>query len=105
MFDRQHISLLRALVHAAVLLGIICVAAPAQLISTAAGGGPNNMPAVQSNLRPVAIVVDAAGNYYVAVPSQNRVYRVSAGGVLTVFAGNGMLGFSGDGTDAATASL
>src|SRR5579883_2834599 len=76
-----------------------------QPISTVAGGGPNNVPATQANIQPVSVAVDAVGNYYVAVASQNRVFRISSAGTLAVFAGNGLLGYSGDGGDPTAARL
>lgn len=67
-------------------------------INTVVGGGPNDMPAVDANLNlPVAVYVDAAGNYYLANYQQQRVFRVNPAGTLTVVAGNGINGFAGDG--------
>jgi len=74
-------------------------------ISTLAGGGPNNLAAVAANIQPVAVVADAAGNYYIASANQNRVFRVSSAGTLTVAAGNGLPGFSGDGGAPTAAQL
>jgi trimeric autotransporter adhesin len=48
--------------------------------------------------------VDAASNLYIADTSNHRVRKVSAGGMVTV-AGNGIGGFSGDGSAATRASL
>ena len=79
--------------------------ARAQVVTTVAGGGPNNLPATQANVQPAAVVADGSGNYYVAAAGQNRVFRISSSGTLTVFAGNGVLGFGGDGGDPAAASL
>ncbi len=90
-----------------VLLGCFAVVTwgQANLISTVAGGGPNNLAATQANLQPVAVALDGLGNYYIAVAGQNRVFRVSAGGTLNVAAGNGLPGLSGDGGDPAAARL
>jgi uncharacterized protein (TIGR03437 family) len=49
--------------------------------------------------------VDSAGNLYIADFSDNRVMRISPGGILAVVAGNGVQGFSGDGGPATSASL
>ncbi len=68
------------------------------VISTVIGGGPSNMPAIDANLnQPAAVAVDSAGNYYIAAEAQNRVFKVDTTGLLTVVAGNGLPGYSGDG--------
>ena len=54
---------------------------------------------------PSAVISDGTGGFYLASPNQNRVYRVSASGTLSVLAGTGISGFSGDGGDATTARL
>ncbi|MEE8062232.1 MAG: HYR domain-containing protein, partial [Gemmatimonadales bacterium] len=78
----------------------------AQTISTVAGGGPNNLPATQANLfSPTGVAVDASGNFYLAAQGLHRVFKVDINGTLTVVAGNGTRGFSGDGGPATTAAL
>ena len=68
------------------------------IITTKIGGGPNNMPAIDANLyTPYGVAVDSAGNYYVAVYNGQRVYKVDTTGNLTVVAGSGAFGYSGDG--------
>jgi hypothetical protein len=68
------------------------------IITTAIGGGPNSMPAIDADLNgPVGITVDSLGNYYFAAGNQNRVFKVTAGGFLTVVAGSGLPGYAGDG--------
>jgi hypothetical protein len=42
------------------------------------------------------VVSDGSGNLFVST-IQNRIYRVDVGGILTVVAGSGAAGFSGDG--------
>ncbi len=80
------------------LLLSINLLAQTQIINTYAGGGPNNMPALSANLfGPNGVAVDVLGNYYVAIPGQNRIFKVDPAGNLTVVAGNGTRGFSGDG--------
>ena len=54
---------------------------------------------------PAAVIVDGAGGFYVASDSQHRIYRVAADGTLTVIAGIGTNGFSGDGGPATSAQL
>jgi sugar lactone lactonase YvrE len=49
-----------------------------------------------------AVASDAAGNLYVAARYESRVYMISTSGTIATIAGNGVVGFSGDG-DSATA--
>jgi hypothetical protein len=51
------------------------------------------------------VVLDGAGNIYLADPVNNLIMRVSPDGTLTVIAGNGVGGFSGDGGQAINAAL
>jgi len=75
------------------------------VISTAIGGGPSDMPAVDANLNnPVAVAVDSSGNYYIAAASQNRIFKVDTTGLLTVLAGNGLAAYSGDGVTGGAAN-
>lgn len=56
--------------------------------------------------RPEGQDVDAAGNVYVADRQNNRIRRISlTSGVITTVAGNGTLGYAGDGGPATSASL
>src|SRR3954452_15417420 len=67
------------------------------VISTKIGGGPDNMPALDANLNlPTEVAFDSSGNYYITAFSQNRVFKVSSTGTLTVFAGTGLAGYAGD---------
>ena len=64
------------------------------------------MPALQAPLRSIdGMVADPAGNLYISDRRSNVVLRVSADGVLSLYAGNGLAAFSGDGFNAAVASL
>lgn len=76
-------------------------------ISTVAGGGPNSLPALQSGIGYAAKVVrDAGGNTYIADSDySSQILKVSAAGTLTVAAGNGTVGYSGDGGPATSAAL
>ncbi len=92
------------------LLLAFCLAfagrAAAQTISTFAGGGPNNLPATSANLNfPSGVARDSAGNLYIAAKQGYRVFKVATDGVLTVVAGSGVYGNSGDGGLATSASF
>ena len=94
------------LLVAALLVGLPSVAQ--DVITTAIGGGPNGIPAIDANLyNPQGVAVDSSGNYYIAALSQNRVFKVNTSGIITVVAGSGAQGYSGDGVvgGAANASL
>ena len=93
---RHTIKTLTLLTTAALLT--FTALAQQNIITTAIGGGPNDMPAIDADLyQPVAVAVDSAGNYYFADSSQNRVFKVNTSGILTVVAGSGIPGFAGDG--------
>ena len=52
-------------------------------------------PATNAGLMPGGIVVDGAGNLFIADLFNNRVRKVPTSGIITTVAGNGTLGFSG----------
>ncbi len=75
-------------------------------ISTVAGGGPNNMSALNASIgHAVSIALDTLGNTYIADGTSNHVFKVDTSGNLTVVAGNGAAGYSGDGGPATSATL
>lgn len=84
---------------------------PGGIITTVAGSGVQGFsgdggPAISATLnRPTSVVVDPAGNLYIADSSNHRIRRVSSGGTITTVAGNGVAGFGGDGGPAGSASL
>ena len=88
------------------------VAAGSNIITTAVGNGTagfggDNGPAVNAELNnPSAVVLDSAGNLYIADTGNNRIRKVSApGGIITTLAGNGIAGYSGDNGPATSAEL
>ncbi|MBI6546423.1 MAG: SMP-30/gluconolactonase/LRE family protein, partial [Cyanobacteria bacterium NC_groundwater_1444_Ag_S-0.65um_54_12] len=54
---------------------------------------------------PERLTVDNAGNIYVTANGADSVYRITPGGTITVMAGNGFWGYSGDGGPATSAKL
>jgi sugar lactone lactonase YvrE len=88
------------------------VDAVTKIITTVAGGGPFNateegLPATGASLRsPSGIAVDSAGNLYISEARGNRVRKVSAATkTIVTIAGNGTVGFLGDGGAATAAQL
>lgn len=79
-------------------------------ISTIAGNGTlgyagDGGAATQAQLRPACITVDSSGNLYVADSFNSVVRVIGTNGVISTFAGNGTLGYSGDGGPANQAQL
>jgi hypothetical protein len=81
-------------------------------ISTVAGNGTPGFSgdggkATSAELNdPFDVVVDAAGNIYIADEANNRIRKVAAStGDISTVAGNGTAGFSGDGGAATSAEL
>ena len=56
-------------------------------------------------MRPTGVAYDASGDLFIADATRNQVFEISAGGAITVVAGNGTQGFSGDGGPLAAAEL
>ena len=86
------------------------------IISTVAGNGMSGFsgdggPATSARFRfesgPLVsgIAVDAAGNLFIADTSNYRIRKVTPAGIISTVAGNGTLGFSGDGGPATAAQL
>jgi len=106
----------------------LCSRAQAQggIVTTVAGNGPScdmvracgaysgdGGPATAASLNlPDGVAVDASGNLFIADSWNNRIRKVSPGGIITTVAGTGPVctfaacgGFSGDGGLATAASL
>ena len=88
------------------------ISASRGIISTVAGNGSQGFsgdggPAIAAGLyQPAAVVVDGAGNLYIADTTNNRVRKVSAAtGTIATVAGNGSQAFSGDGGPATAAAI
>jgi hypothetical protein len=65
-------------------------------------GGPATIAELNE---PWGVAIDKAGNVYIADDHNFRIRKVSPGGVISTFAGNGTAGFSGDGGQASAAEL
>ena len=83
---------------------------PNSIITTVAGGSwvfrGDGKPAVDAPLGGLhGVAVDSAGNLFAPDFDNHIVVKISPTGVLTVVAGNGISGYSGDGGPAASASL
>ncbi|MGI6458005.1 MAG: PKD domain-containing protein [bacterium] len=81
------------------------------IITTVAGNGSqgydeDGCAATSTSLNhPTGVYVDGEGNLYIADSENHRIRMVNAEGIITTVAGNGTPGFSGDGAEAANASL
>ena len=63
-------------------------------------------PATEANLAgPFSVALSADGNLYIADTFHHRISKVDPKGIITVVAGNGKPGYSGDGGPATKASL
>lgn len=80
-------------------------------ITTVAGNGTSGFsgdggPAISAQLANVSgIAFDSTGNMYLADRDNASVRKVTPGGTISTFAGTGVAGFSGDGGQAAKATL
>ena len=82
----------------------------AGIITTVAGGGTkvfiDGVPATDAKLaNPLGVAIDLKGNIYIADNGHNRIQKVDASGNIYVFAGNGSMGYTGDGGPAKYAGL
>jgi sugar lactone lactonase YvrE len=81
------------------------------IISTFAGSGRGNFwgdggSATSAGIdKPQGMAFDSAGNMYIADTWNNRVRKVTTGGIISTFAGTGLPGFSGNGGAATSAKL
>ena len=81
------------------------------IITTFAGTGKPGFsgdggPATEARLRhPSGVALDEEGDVYIVDRNNHRVRRVDRNGIITTIAGNGKLGYSGDGGPATSARL
>lgn len=70
------------------------------------GGTGDGGLAVNAQLAiPLDVAADADGNVYIADAGNHRIRKVSLAGIITTVAGNGTMGFAGDGGAATAARL
>jgi trimeric autotransporter adhesin len=97
-----------SLVLFSVILPALNSFAQSGIITTYVGPGRpvmGTMAIAQAIDYPASVAFDGTGGFYVSSYAQNRVYRVSSDGKLSLVAGSGNLGFSGDGGQASLAQL
>jgi sugar lactone lactonase YvrE len=81
------------------------------IITTVAGNGStgysgDNVAATNTSLYyPTGVAVDGAGNLFIADSANNRIRKVNTNGIITIVAGNGGMGYSGDNGAATNASI
>ena len=77
------------------------------VISTIAG--KNIVEGGAASDQPLSPAYDVArdpdGNFYIAVPTRHKIFKVTPDGILTTFAGTGVPSFGGDGGPATSAQL
>jgi gliding motility-associated-like protein len=84
---------------------------PAGIITTIAGNGTYGFsgdggPATAAQLAfPTQVAVDNLGNVYIPDAHNQRIRKVDQNGIITTIAGNGTVGYSGDGGQATAAQL
>ena len=103
-------------IHLLYALSWICITAipcwaQSFAISTIAGNGGNGCAedagaAINAHITsPAGIAVDSSGNFYIADAANLRIRKVSANGIITTVAGNGIAAYSGDGGPATSAAI
>src|SRR6266513_3263778 len=105
--SQPNMSIIRRLATA-VLMSLIALAAQAQSIVTVAGGGTLDGHRVSDVpiSEPGGVAFDRSGNVYIASRSGGQVLKIDAvTRVVTVVAGNGASGFTGDNGPAVSATL
>lgn len=80
------------------------------IITTVAGNGSlsggDGGPATAAGLnRCQGLAVDKSGNVYIADYGNNKVRKINSSGIISTIAGNGTVGYSGDGLIATNAEL
>lgn len=83
---------------------------PAGVVSTIAGNGTgmysgDGGSALLAGMEPEDVAIDGAGNLYFCDATNRRVRKISTTGIITTIAGTGVLGYTGDGGNATSATF
>ena len=70
-----------------------------------AGSSGNGGPALAAEIDPASFCIDTTGNIYIAEGSVHKVRKIGVDGIINVFAGTGVGGYSGDGGNPLLAKL
>jgi uncharacterized protein (TIGR03437 family) len=74
--------------------------------SNTTGYSGDGVPAILTALNlPRSVAVDAAGNLYIADTFNQRIRMVTVAGIISTIAGNGLVGYAGDGGPATSAQF
>lgn len=82
--------------------GIITTVAGNGVREFSGDGGPATLAGLSS---PYKVVFDNAGNMYIPDEGNFRIRKINSAGIITTIAGNGILGYSGDGGQAINAAI
>ena len=96
--------------HVVAVSLLVAQLAGAQVITTVAGTSwlfpSSNLSSSSAPLGQISgVAMDAQGNLYIADPENCLILKVTANGTLSIIAGNGLPGHSGDGGPAVSASI
>jgi len=86
-----------------------CGAVP--IINTIGGNGSTGysgdggQATTESIYNPIGVAVDPSGNLYIADMHNNRIRKITSGGIISTIAGNGTAGNIGDGSAATSAEM
>jgi hypothetical protein len=80
------------------------------IVSTIAGTGTTGITgdggaATAATIDPTGMAIDASGNIYFAQTNEQIIRKIDAAGIISLYAGNGSMGFSGDGGAATSAEF
>lgn len=107
---KKSVKRISKLIVLTVLTFVINFSVRAQMITTYAGNGSSGWTVpglISSNTKFElidALAFDPTGNLYVST-SENKIFQISTGGVISVFAGTGLFPNSGDGGQATSAGI